>query len=314
MFLLWIYALLSGIGLYIGAEMLVKGSSQTAKYLRISPLIIGVTVVAFGTSAPEMIVTSIAAIKNTSGIALGNIIGSNIANIGLVLGLSALIRPVQIDRQLIRRDIPISIIILFVFYGLSIDNQLNYLDGSILLTLMIIFTILSIRWAKKEHRSQPPNDHHISEKNNSLQKPIFLSILGIILISASAYFFLYAATTIARAYNISEYFIGISMVALGTSLPELITSLVAAIRGHDDLCIANVIGSNIMNILLAIGIAAVIAPIEITQELISVQYPIMLAFGILLLPLTMIKQCFGRIIGCMLLFSYSAFIYVTYIM
>ena len=245
-----------------GADILVEGSSQIAKKLHISEIIIGLTIVSIGTSMPELFVSTTSALEGYSDISLGNIIGSNICNLLLILGLTSIIRPVNFKRQTILVENPISIIFTIIFFIIcNTGNDINRKDGFILIILFVLFLIyivfMGIRSQKKQMLIQL-----VETKKISYFKNIILIILGISLLKIGGDFVVYNSKMIATTMNISEKVIGLTIVAIGTSLPELVTSITAAIKGDSDIAIGNIVGSNIFNMLMIIGIASLIKPID----------------------------------------------------
>ena len=257
--------LISLVFLYYGGEFLVTGSLRLAQALKISPFVIGATVIGFGTSTPELAVSLMASIQDSGDLALGNIIGSNITNIGLVLGLTALIIPLTIEKKRYLDESPSLIITSALIVVFSWDNYLGRIEGLIMLSLLFIY--LWRAFTKKEII-----DINTSEINffSKWERPIFhivLVILGIMMLVLGASWMVEGATGIARKIGVSEWFIGISIVALGTSLPELTSSIIAAKKGHGEMAIGNVFGSNIFNILMVIGIASTIHPLSIEEKI-----------------------------------------------
>ena len=310
MWIAWLY-LIFGMGvLYFGAESLVRGAGGIAQNFNIRPALIGLTLVAFGTSVPELTVTAIASAKGEGAISLGNIVGSNIANIGLVVGIAALIRPLRVERMLIKREVPISVFAIVIFYLMSIDGTLGRVDGAILVLCMVVFSIYIVRKGIKEKGEREAGG---LPSRHGLGVCIVLVFLGIVGVVAGGHVFLKSAVSIARHFGINEFFIGITMVALGTSLPELATSSIAAFRKQDDMCVANVVGSNIINIFCGIGIASLIAPISVDPSLLKNEFLFLLGFGMALLPLLKTGLGISRLEGAMCLLAYAAFIYFSYI-
>ena len=247
--------------LYYGAEFLVKGGSSIALKMKIPPLVIGLTLVAYATSAPELVVSMDAAIKGLGDISLGNVAGSNICNIALILGLCAIITPLQVNKQLLKLDIWIMIasaVLLGVFYWTL--HGVNRIAGAFLLLSSIAYTVWSIYAARRN--AQSDSNSEIPAKTYSLTFAILLTLAGLAALVGGAKLFVYAAVALARYCNISDAVIGLTVVAVGTSLPELATSVVAAIRKEQDIAIGNVIGSNIFNVLAILGIAPLIKPIK----------------------------------------------------
>jgi cation:H+ antiporter len=256
--------------LYFGAEWLVKGSSSLARSLGVTPIVIGLTVVAFGTSAPELVVSLVSSIKGKSMIAVGNVVGSNICNIALVLGMAALFQPITSHRSVITRDIPIMLGISVFLLLISLNSELSRIEGAILFTGVITYTIFNYYIAKKESSREGAAETVAAleeaeeiEYVASRKKQIILIIVGIAGVVGGAEFVVRSAVNIMTVLGVSEKFIGLTIVAFGTSLPELATSVVAAIRKEMDISIGNLVGSNVFNILSVLGAASLVRPIPI---------------------------------------------------
>lgn len=244
-----------------GADILVEGSSQIAKKLHISEMIIGLTIVSIGTSMPELFVSTTSALEGYSDISVGNIIGSNICNLLLILGLSAIIRPVTFKRQTKLVENPISIIFLIIFLIIcNVNSDISRKDGLILIILFILFLIYTIYMGVRSKKNNAIIQLE-ENKNISSIKNISLILLGILILKIGGDIVVENAKLIAIALNVSEKVIGLTIVAIGTSLPELFTSITAAIKGDSEIAIGNIVGSNIFNILMIIGIASIIQPI-----------------------------------------------------
>jgi cation:H+ antiporter len=256
--------------LYFGAEWLVKGSSSLARGLGVSPVVIGLTVVAFGTSTPELMVSIVSSIKGKSMIAVGNVVGSNICNIALVLALAALFQPITSHSSLVRRDIPVMLGISLYLILLSLDSELGRLDGATLFGGIILYSFFSYYLAARESKQapgkeKPPGELAVGEIGYVTSKPkqIFLIVVGIVGVVAGAEILIDSAVKIMKVLQVSEKFIGLTIVAFGTSLPELATSIVAALRKEMDISVGNVVGSNVFNILSVLGAASLVRPIPI---------------------------------------------------
>ncbi len=276
-----------------------------AKLLGISPLIIGLTVIGFGTSAPELVVSMSAAIKKVDDIALGNIIGSNIANIGLVLGLSALISPLKVKPDILKRELPIMILVSAVMYLMSLDLQISFIEGAILFAGIILFNGLSYYFTKRESGA---NKVRSPESIGTRKRQILLITVGLVGIIGGAQLMVRSAIFIAKEFGISELVIGLTLVALGTSLPELAVSSVAAYRKEPEISIGDVIGSNIFNILMVIGVVAMISPLKVSSEILRFEFPVLLIFGIALVPLMRTGWVISRIEGAILIAGYLSFV------
>jgi cation:H+ antiporter len=285
--ILEILACIGGLLLLIlGADSLVRGSSGLALRMGLSTLVVGLTVVAFGTSSPELVVSLSAAIMDSASITVGNVIGSNIANIALVLGLSALVSPLRTNAQLLRRDVPVMILATVVLVIMLSNGYLGRIEGLILFLGLLAYVTVSLRQAHRE------SDVAVREQFQEAvparpRKFIFLMFLtfgGLGLLILGAVLFVQGAVGIARQLQISEIVIGLTLVAVGTSLPELATSMIASIRGKNDIAVGNVVGSNIFNIMCILGIAVLIRPFAV-QGFSLLDMGAMLLTAILLLPL-----------------------------
>jgi cation:H+ antiporter len=288
--------------LYLGAEWTVKGGSRIAQLMGVRPLVVGLTIVAFGTSLPEFVVSLVASLEDIQKIAIGNIIGSNIANVGLILGLSAVLTPIVIHYRIIKKELYFMIIISVAFYLASLNLNVSRLDGILLLTLFIAYLLYMVLTAKIIGE--------VPEENNEIGtygKNTLLIIFGIIGLAGGSKMMVDSAVYIARVLGVSELVIGMTIVAIGTSLPELATSAVAAVRGESDISVGNIIGSNIFNILFVIGIVSIIKPIPIPSHLLNFELIVMLAFSVALIPILLIKTGIQRYEGAILLSGYISF-------
>jgi len=331
-----LYLLLCFVGfvmLYYGAEWLVKGSSSLARSLGVTPIVIGLTVVAFGTSAPELVVSVISSIKGKSMIAVGNVVGSNICNIALVLGMAAVFQPLTCDRSVIKRDIPIMLGISLYLLVLSLNSELGRFEGATLFAGIILYTFFNYYTAKKESKMasvgagmategalgnpgggvlDSPGDLEDIEYITSRQKQIAFTVVGIIGVVAGAQLVVETAVKIMQILGVSEKFIGLTIVAFGTSLPELATSVVAAIRKEMDISIGNLMGSNVFNILSVLGAASLIRPIPIPggffESGLVIDYLVMILTSFL--PWVMMRKTntITRIDGIVLLSCYAGYI------
>jgi len=260
-----------------GADRLVAGASATARNLGVSPLIIGLTVIGFGTSAPELMVSAVATLKGNTGLAVGNAIGSNIANMGLVLGVTALIYPLRMESTVLKREYPVLLLIMLVCFLMALNGSYSHLEGWFLLASLLAFFIWIIRIGLHRSGSDPLAEEFDAEipKNVPTRIAVFWLLVGLIVLPVSSTFLIDGATTIARYLNVTNTVIGLTIVALGTSLPELATAITAALHKEDDLAIGNIIGSNIFNLLGVLGIAAVIRPVELLPIILSRDFPAM---------------------------------------
>ncbi|OQY18043.1 MAG: hypothetical protein B6I36_07865, partial [Desulfobacteraceae bacterium 4572_35.1] len=298
--------------LYFGAEYLVEGSSRLALSYGVRPLIIGMTIVSFATSMPELMVSLLAIGQGSSAIAVGNIVGSNIANIGLILGLSALVIPLQVSRGLLRRELPFMVFATIVLFIMCIDGTLGKVDALILLTFLLLFVAYCIRFARvKTGTEQILEQEVVKEAPRRGQDGLYI-FGGIIGLGVGANWMVNSAVDIARSVGLSELFIGITIVALGTSLPELAASLMSAAKGEMDISIGNVIGSNIFNIFFVLGLCPLFQPINVDPAILRFELPAVLLFSVVLIPFCWHRLLISRVKGGMLFVAYLAFLVLLF--
>lgn len=298
--------------LYYGAEYLVTGSSRLALSFGVRPLVVGLTVVAFATSMPEFMVSLFATIRGASSMAAGNIIGSNIANTGLILGVAALITPVVVARSTLVREMPIMIIASLALYVMALDGEIAFMNGLVLFLSLLVFLIYCLMTARNP---SIPYDREINKVLNELStrrgQNIALVLIGMAGLGLGAELMVRGAVMVATLLGVSELIIGLSIVALGTSLPELAASVMSAWKGEMDISVGNVIGSNIFNVLFVLGICPMIRPIMLEPRALTLDLPIMLAFCAMLIGLlTLIspRLQLDRKRGLLLLGAYLIFI------
>ena len=297
------------IMLFIGAEGLIRGSSNLAIKIGITPLVVGLTVVAFGTSTPELVVSLKAALLGNSSISLGNVVGSNIANIALILGVAALIKPLDVHAKVIMREIPIMIGISLLLLLLLLDGELGFIDGLVFVSGIITYTFINVWMARKEKSPEVDKEFKDGLKSKlGIPVSIVLMIAGLGLLILGANLFVQSAVAIAKMFNVSDAIIGLTIVAIGTSLPELITSIVAAYKKEADIAIGNVVGSNVFNILGILGITALIIPIS-SVGISYIDLGVMLVTAIILFPLSRSGFSISRMEGALLLAGYAGYIY-----
>jgi len=319
MTLLFFYCLIGFVALYFGAEWLVKGSSSLARSLGVTPLVIGLTVVAFGTSARELVVSVVSSIQGKSMIAMGNVVGSNICNIALVLGLAAVFHPVTFNGSVIRRDIPVMLGISLYLLLLSLNSTIGRVEGITLFAGIILYTLFNYFVAMKEAKKEggallPARGSGSDEIGQIASKPKQLLLIGVgiagVIIGAQVV--VNSAVQIMQMMGVSEKFIGLTIVAFGTSLPELATSVVAAIRKEMDISLGNLVGSNVFNILSVIGAAAMVRPISIPggffESGLYIDYIMMMAVSMLLWLMARKTLKVTRGNGLTLLFCYLGYI------
>ncbi|MCP4269851.1 MAG: calcium/sodium antiporter [Candidatus Brocadiaceae bacterium] len=334
-------------GVYFGAEWLVKGSSKLSNDLGVKPIVVGLTVVAFGTSSPELAVSLTASIKGASDLAIGNIIGSNIANIGLVLGVAAIVLPLKVEKVIMKRELPLMIAISGGLYLMAIDRKIGFVDGAFLLIGIVLFvgyqiyhTVVSKKGphtatgnmdkppplAPTEYSTCQHSDSDNSEdkklmtegnrkksqpKSNLLLNIVYI-VIGLACLLSGAHVLVKSAIIIAGSFGISEMVIGLTVVAFGTSVPEMATSVVSALRKETDICIGNVVGSNIFNILMVIGSVALVRPLNVGKDTLFFELPAMLLFSVALIPMIRGNLRVNRLEGILLVSGYMVFIFLLF--
>lgn len=310
-----VYLVLGLVLLGVGADLLVRGASHLALRFGISPLVIGLTVVAFGTSAPELAVSVQAGLAGQSGIAVGNIVGSNIFNVLVVLGFSALITPLVVSQQLIRIDVPLMIGASVLFLIMGFDGRIGLFDGLLLTGGIVAYIVFTIQQSRKESTAvQTEYAQEFGGETTPLlgRLPVQIGLIvgGLVLLVLGATWLVDSAVSIARALGVSEVIIGLTIVAAGTSLPELATSVVAAMRGERDIAVGNVIGSGLFNLLAIAGIAAVVTPggLEVATALIRFDIPVMVVVALACLPIFAVGHRIARWEGVLFLSYYLAYL------
>jgi len=306
---------LVGLGallLYVGGEALVRSAVQLARIWGMSPLLIGLTVVAFGTSSPELAATVIAALHGQGDIAIGNVIGSNTANLGLILGTSALIFPIAAQAQFIRREVPIMLFSSALVPLAVSAGTVGRLQGILLMTLLVPYL-----WSLLAGREKRQVEDVYNAEYGAAPRPVWRALagsaLGIALLVCGAAALIDGAASLARSLGVSERVIGVTLVALGTSLPELAAALVAALRREADIVIGNLVGSNIFNVLAVLGAAAAIQPITVAPESLRLDLAVMMLFSAAVLPFLILRQRLGRAAGALLLGGYLAYVIALYV-
>ncbi|ELZ36993.1 Na+/Ca+ antiporter, CaCA family protein [Halorubrum saccharovorum DSM 1137] len=294
--------------LYAGAELLVKGASDLALAVGLKASTVGVTVVAFATTAPELFVSLLGAITVSTDTGLGAIVGSNIANIGLVLGVSALIRPLDTSRTVFERHVPFMVVAALLLVGLGWDGRIGAVDGVLLLAVLIAFTVVVMRRVQQTQSGISAAER--AEMPDARLRDVASVVGGIVALILGSRWLVEGGQSLLSAAGFSDIFIGLTVLALGTSLPELAASVVAAIRGEAEFSVGNVVGSNIYNILAVIGIVAVITPISVSPGVRGFEFPALLAFTALLIGLMYHGDRISRIDGGVLVVGYLVFIYL----
>ena len=306
-------AVIGGLVLLIwGADRFVHGAAAAARNLGVAPVLIGLTIVAFATSAPEILVSAVAAIRGEPLLAFGNAIGSNIVNIGLVLGCVAVIRPIELQSATLRREMPALLAVSLLTVSLFLDTFLSRVDGLVMITGLVIVMIWLARLGYRSAATDPMTADYEAEipKDVSMVMAIFWLVLGLITLLIGAELLVDGAIAVARFVGVSEVVIGITLVAFGTSLPELAVSVVSALKGEYGLAIGNIVGSNIFNLLAVIGVAATISPSSLPPTVLSLHIFVMVAFTLVLFVMTYDydgKTELSRLEGVALLLSYIAY-------
>lgn len=303
--------------LVVGAELLVRGASKLAALLGMTPLVIGLTVVAYGTSAPELAVSVSGAFSGNADVAIGNVVGSNIFNVLFILGLSSLLVPLVVDAQLVRWDVPVLIVVSFATWGFAaLDGNIGRLDGALLVLGGIVYTVVAIRSSKKESAAVKdelneafPDPDADSTKKPSLLVQVVLILIGLVLLVIGAKLLVDAAVAIAAWLGLSPLIIGLTVVAAGTSLPEIATSVLATLRGQRDIAVGNVVGSSIFNLLAVLGLSAVFSPsgIPVAEEALAFDLPVMVAVAVATLPIFFAGHLIARWEGALFLAYYVAY-------
>ena len=302
--------------LTLGADWLVTGASRVAAHRGVSPLLVGLTVVAFGTSAPELVVSSAAVLRGQPGIAVGNVMGSTIANVGLIVGLGALVRPINVHRKLLHREAPLMVLVLAAVMVFASNGTIGLVDSIVLVGGFTLYMLYLIRWGKSETETGQFQaariDAHLPDGPAERRRP-YLNWLrvgfGTTLLLAGAYWMIDSAAAIAAAYHVPEEVVGATMVAVGTSLPELASTIAAAARGLGDIAIGNVIGSNIFNLGLVLGVAGLLEPLRLSPSTVVNQVVPAMIFCLILIPLAYTGERVNRWEGGLLLLGYSLFLY-----
>lgn len=298
--------------LTLGADWLVIGASRVANHHGVRPLMVGLTIVAFGTSAPELMVSTTAAVRGSAGLAVGNIMGSTVANVGLILGIGALLRPIEVHQRLLRRETPLLIIVLFAVIAFSFNGEIGRFDGILLLSGFGLYLWYLRRWGTRGGFT----DSLVAEaegliRNGGRQYVNWIRIaFGIVLLMVGSQWLVQSAINLARMLEIPEEVIGATLVAFGTSVPELAATIAAAVRQLGDIAMGNIIGSNIFNLGLVLGTAALVSPLRLSPFTVVAEVIPALVFSLALVPLAMSSSTISRREGAVLLSGYAAFIYI----
>jgi len=299
-----------------GADLLIEGAVSISQRLGISPLIVGLTVVAMGTSAPEVAASITAAISDKGNMAIGNVYGSNIANLALVGGICAIIRPIRVKISMVRRELPAMVIVAVLLLPFLWNLELSRLDSIVMLAMFALIMVLSVHFGLKDSKNDPEHvqiiDEGIKEKKKrspkSIIKAVVFIVIGLVGLTAGAKATVESASFIGSAIGLSEAVIGLTIVAIGTSLPELMTCVIAAMKGHDDISLGNIVGSNMFNTLLVVGAAGVAKPFSIEPRLIGIDYWIMVSISLIFLLIAWKFKKIGRKSGILLACFYAGYL------
>ena len=301
------------------ADRFVLGAAATANNLGVAPIIIGMTIMGFGTSAPELLVAVIASINDNPGLAVGNAIGSNIANIALVLGVTSLVAPMVVDSNILRREFPVLIGVMLLSLAVLIDGELGRIDGLILLLSFIGVISWMVYSGLKNRTTQDPFQTELTEeipKGLSTNKAMLFILIGLVVLIISSQMLVWGATGIAKAFGVSDLIIGLTIVAIGTSLPELAASITGALKGEHEIALGNIIGSNIFNTLAVLGLTGMITPYSLHEDVLQRDLPVMIGLAIALFAMAYGFKGPGRINrleGAILTSSFIAYLVILYI-
>lgn len=311
-----IVALIAGLVILVwSADRFVLGAAATARFMGISPLVIGLTIVSLGTSAPEIFVSAMAAFDGSGGLAVGNAIGSNIANIALVLGVTALVAAIPIQKKLVKKEIPLLLLVTIIAGLVLADLTLDLFDAVILIITLVVAIYLLFQQTSSSGEAVIDEEDQAAIDSMPAKNAIFWLIAGLVALMISSKMLVWGASTIAVSFGISDLVIGLTIVAIGTSLPELAASVTSALRGHHDIAIGNIIGSNIFNLLAVLPIPGLIAPLVIDSQVMSRDYSMMLGLTVALIVIIALSYRRGvipRFTGMILLASYAAYMSLLY--
>ena len=298
------------IVLVLAGELLVRGAVGLALKFKVSPLVIGMTIVSFGTSAPELLVSIRAAVDGHPELAIGNVLGSNIANLALVLGLSAMLFPITIERTTKVLDWPVMLLATLLFYVFALNRNLDWWEGLIYVLGLLTFNVYLFWKSIRDNKSALIDDVDLEEDDNlNLPKSILYILIGIVGLAYGAKWLLNGAVDIATNFGVTEHVIGVTILAFGTSIPELITSIMAALKKQTDISVGNLIGSNIFNLMAVLGITSLVKEIPISEQAIQNDIFWVLGVSLLLFPLMAVKNKIGRASGGVLFATYCLYIY-----
>ena len=303
---------LGGIGvLYFGAGWLVRGSARLAASLGVSPIVVGLTVVSMGTSAPELMISVVASMTGSPDLAIGNVMGSNLANVGLVLGISAMLRPLHVSARVVTREVPVMILVTIVLLPVIWDEYVGRLEGVLLVAMLFAYLAYVLRTSKEEDTESLGKYDESTRKTvglspRTIARDVVFVILGIVGLVLGAFAIRESAIALAEAMGISELVIGVTLVSIGTSLPELATCAVAAWRQEADIAVGNILGSNVFNVSGVLGATALVAPLQISPDVVHFEFPAMMFITVLMVPIVRMRLVIRRREGAVLLGAYLA--------
>ncbi len=302
-----------GVGvLYFGAEWLVRGSARLAASLGVSPIVVGLTVVSMGTSAPELVISVVASLAGNPDLAIGNVMGSNLANVGLVLGISAILRPLKVSTRVVTREVAVMIFITVALLPLIWNSHLGRLEGVALVTLLVFYLTFVLRTSKTEGagalneygEAATPEGGGLSSR--TIARDLAFILIGVAGLVLGAFAIRQSAVALAEALGISELVIGLTLVSIGTSLPELATCAVAALRHQADIAVGNILGSNVFNIAGVLGVTSIISPLDFSADVLRLEYPAVMVITVLMVPIVRHRLVIRRREGVVLLSAYLA--------
>ncbi len=300
---------IGGVGvLYFGAEWLVRGSARLAASLGVSPIVVGLTVVSMGTSAPELVISVVASLGGNPDLAIGNVMGSNLANVGLVLGISAMLRPLHVSTQVVTREVTVMFFITLALLPLIWNSHIGRLEGLLLVMMLVFYLAYVLRTARTEGTEARDNressDEAFALSPRTIARDVAFVLLGVVGLVLGAFAIRESAVALAEAMGISELVIGLTLVSIGTSLPELATCAVAALRRQADIAVGNILGSNVFNIAGVLGVTSIVAPLDISADVLRLEFPAVMIITVLLVPIVRHKLVIRRREGVVLLSAY----------
>lgn len=311
----YLWLILGLVALVLGGEFLVRGAVSIALKAKISPLVVGMTIVSFGTSAPELLVSLSAVLDGYPDVSVGAVVGSNISNLALVLGITVLIFPIVVNRDSLRIDWPLMIFSTFLFYFFALNGTIEWWEGIVFISILLLFSFWLIRRSRKEG-VQLAAESEAEELNtgNPVYKDLVFLSLGMAALYFGAEWLIDSVVTIASNQGVSEKLISVTVVAFGTSLPELVTSAMAAIRKETDISIGNLIGSNIFNILAILGVTSIVRPVRVSDAINQFDMFFLLGISLLILPMMLFGRKIGRLKGLFLIVFYIFYVYLSIVL